>query len=172
MGLLANNALESVWADVSLTQFCILCLHLFGEAEKSLETSRSGQQTECLHLQHTARGCDDSDSDDSSAGNEMNSAVRAAEFKDRSLYRHVSEVPSLITTGSWQDDWIYWHLIHISRTYKQYSSVADLHNLQFIIIHALGQCFSTAGPRPGQLYRALVLEKNNLPGGGLTKFEN
>jgi hypothetical protein len=44
-------------------------------------------------------------------------------------------------------------------------------------VHALDQCFSTAGPRPGtgswhRFYRALVLYKNNLPGRCVTQVEN
>jgi hypothetical protein len=36
-------------------------------------------------------------------------------------------------TGSRWDDWIYWHF-----DYNQYSAIADLHNLQFTVEHALG----------------------------------
>jgi hypothetical protein len=36
------------------------------------------------------------------------------------------------------DDWIYWHLIHTTRDYRQYSAIADLHTLQFIVTHAVG----------------------------------
>jgi hypothetical protein len=36
------------------------------------------------------------------------------------------------------DDWIYWHLIHTARDYRQYRAIADLRNLQFTITHALG----------------------------------
>jgi hypothetical protein len=35
-------------------------------------------------------------------------------------------------------DWIYWHLIRTTRNYRQYSAMADLHTLQFIVTHALG----------------------------------
>jgi hypothetical protein len=45
-------------------------------------------------------------------------------------------------TGSNSDDWIYLHLvIHsllIMLTYKQYSTIAHLHTLQFTIAHILG----------------------------------
>jgi hypothetical protein len=46
-------------------------------------------------------------------------------------------------TGSSSDGWIYWHFSH-----KYYSTIADLHNLQFTIPHALGfsvftSCFLT-----------------------------
>jgi hypothetical protein len=40
--------------------------------------------------------------------------------------------------GSGLDDSIYQHLIHTSRTYKEYSAIADLYNLQFNVKHALG----------------------------------
>jgi hypothetical protein len=36
------------------------------------------------------------------------------------------------------DDWIYWHLIHTARDYRQYSALADLHSLQFTVTHTLG----------------------------------
>jgi hypothetical protein len=36
------------------------------------------------------------------------------------------------------DDWTYWHLIHTTRNYRQYSAIADLHTLQFTVTHALG----------------------------------
>jgi hypothetical protein len=41
-------------------------------------------------------------------------------------------------TGSGLGDWIYWHLIHTARNYRQYSAIADLHNLHFTFILALG----------------------------------
>jgi hypothetical protein len=41
-------------------------------------------------------------------------------------------------TGSRWDDWICWHLIKPTRTYKQYSVIADLHNIQFTVKHAQG----------------------------------
>jgi hypothetical protein len=40
--------------------------------------------------------------------------------------------------GSGLDDWIYWHLIHTTRDYRQYSAIADLHTLQFTVTHAIG----------------------------------
>jgi hypothetical protein len=40
-------------------------------------------------------------------------------------------------TGFGLDDWIYWHLIYITRDYRQYSAIADLHTLQFTVTHAL-----------------------------------
>jgi hypothetical protein len=30
------------------------------------------------------------------------------------------------------------HHIHTTRAYKQYSAIADLHTIQFIVTHALG----------------------------------
>jgi hypothetical protein len=41
-------------------------------------------------------------------------------------------------TGFVLDDWINWHLIHTTRDYRQFSAIADLHNLQFIVTKALG----------------------------------
>jgi hypothetical protein len=41
-------------------------------------------------------------------------------------------------TGSGLDDWIYWHLIHTTRDYRQYGAISDLHTLQFTVTHALG----------------------------------
>jgi hypothetical protein len=35
-------------------------------------------------------------------------------------------------------DWIYWHLIHTTRSYRHYSATADLHTLQFTVTHSLG----------------------------------
>jgi hypothetical protein len=43
----------------------------------------------------------------------------------------------LIRWGFGLDDWIYWHLIHTTRDYRQYSAIVDLHALKFIVIHAL-----------------------------------
>jgi hypothetical protein len=34
-------------------------------------------------------------------------------------------------------DWIYWHLIHTARDYRQYSAIANLHTLQFAVTRAL-----------------------------------
>jgi hypothetical protein len=36
-------------------------------------------------------------------------------------------------TGFALDDWIYWHLMHTTRDYRQYSTTADLHTLQFTV---------------------------------------
>jgi hypothetical protein len=36
------------------------------------------------------------------------------------------------------DDWIYWHLIHSTRYYRQYCAIAILHTFQFAVTHALG----------------------------------
>jgi hypothetical protein len=37
------------------------------------------------------------------------------------------------------DDWIYWTLyIHTTRDYRQYSVIANLRTLKFIVAHALG----------------------------------
>jgi hypothetical protein len=43
-------------------------------------------------------------------------------------------------TGSSSDDWIYYigTLVKISLNYNQYSAIADLHNLQFTVAHAVG----------------------------------
>jgi hypothetical protein len=47
-------------------------------------------------------------------------------------------------TGSSLDDWIYYHLSYtFSLTYNKYSATADLHNLQFIVVHTLGFTVST-----------------------------
>jgi hypothetical protein len=42
------------------------------------------------------------------------------------------------------DDWIYWHPIHTTREYRQYSTIADLQTLQFTVTHALGFSESTS----------------------------
>jgi hypothetical protein len=39
--------------------------------------------------------------------------------------------------GVWIGYWIYWSLIHATQNYKWYSSIADLHTLQFTVIHSL-----------------------------------
>jgi hypothetical protein len=36
------------------------------------------------------------------------------------------------------DDCTYWHLIHTTRDYRQYSAIAVPHTLQFTVAHALG----------------------------------
>jgi hypothetical protein len=41
-------------------------------------------------------------------------------------------------TGSELDDSIYYHLIHTTQVYGQYSTIADLHTSQFTVAHALG----------------------------------
>jgi hypothetical protein len=43
----------------------------------------------------------------------------------------------VIIDGDRMDDCIYYQLIRSTRTYKQYSSIAGLHNLQFTITQAL-----------------------------------
>jgi hypothetical protein len=40
---------------------------------------------------------------------------------------------------------------HTTRTYKQYSAIADLHNLQFTVAHALGCSVSTSRIRATDL---------------------
>jgi hypothetical protein len=35
-------------------------------------------------------------------------------------------------------NWIYYHVIHTTRDYRQYSALADLHTLEFTVIHTLG----------------------------------
>jgi hypothetical protein len=40
-------------------------------------------------------------------------------------------------TGFRVDDRIYWHPIHSTRNYRQYSAIADLHTPQFTVVHAL-----------------------------------
>jgi hypothetical protein len=51
-------------------------------------------------------------------------------------------------TGSSSDDWIYEQLVThvhlITRTYRQYSAIADLHYLQHTVAHALGFSLSTS----------------------------
>jgi hypothetical protein len=59
----------------------------------------------------------------------------------------------IINTGRWihlsrfrgdcgqdfgSDDCVYWHLVHSTRVYREYSALADLHTLQFTVIYALG----------------------------------
>jgi hypothetical protein len=46
-------------------------------------------------------------------------------------------------TGSGLDDWIYWHLMHTPREYRQYSAIVDLHTLQSTVTH-YGSQFSLA----------------------------
>jgi hypothetical protein len=48
-------------------------------------------------------------------------------------------------TGSSSDDWIYWHFGYtLSLNYSSHSAIADLHNLQFAVGHALGFSVSTS----------------------------
>jgi hypothetical protein len=42
-----------------------------------------------------------------------------------------------LQTGFGLGDWIYWHLKHSPRNYRQYSAIADLHTLQFTVTHAV-----------------------------------
>jgi hypothetical protein len=53
------------------------------------------------------------------------------------LYCHDLGMCETYKTGSGLDDWIYWHLIHTTRDYMQYSAIVDLHPLQFTLTHAL-----------------------------------
>jgi hypothetical protein len=46
--------------------------------------------------------------------------------------------------GSGLDDWFYWHLIHTARNYRQCSTIAILHTLQFTVTHALGSSVFTS----------------------------
>jgi hypothetical protein len=50
----------------------------------------------------------------------------------------LSHVGVTYKTGFGFDDWIYCHLIHATRDYRQYSAIAILHTFQFIVTHALG----------------------------------
>jgi hypothetical protein len=53
-------------------------------------------------------------------------------------------------TGSGLDDWIYWHMIHSTRDYRQYSAIANLHTLHFTVMHALGfSIFTSRIPATG-----------------------
>jgi hypothetical protein len=56
----------------------------------------------------------------------------------------VLEVCVTYKTGIGLDDWIYWHLIHTTRIYRQYSAISDLHTLQFTVTHALGSSVFTS----------------------------
>jgi hypothetical protein len=54
------------------------------------------------------------------------------------IYCHDLEVFCVTyKTGSGFDDWIYWHLVHKIRDYRQCNAIADLHTLQFTVTHAL-----------------------------------
>jgi hypothetical protein len=46
-------------------------------------------------------------------------------------------LPRVRGAGSWSDDWIYWHLIHISLDYRQLQRYRYSHTLQFTVTHAL-----------------------------------
>jgi hypothetical protein len=50
----------------------------------------------------------------------------------------LSRIGVTYKTGFGVDDWIYWHLIHTTRDYRQYSAIAILHTLQFTFTQALG----------------------------------
>jgi hypothetical protein len=39
-------------------------------------------------------------------------------------------------TGFGLDDWIYWHLIHTNRDYRQYSAITNPYTSQFIVAHS------------------------------------
>jgi hypothetical protein len=45
-------------------------------------------------------------------------------------------------TGSGSDDWIYWHFGYTLSL--NHSAIADLHNFQFTVAHALGFSVSTS----------------------------
>lgn len=54
-------------------------------------------------------------------------------------YSHVSfRIITFISDYRQGLDWIYWHLYTITLNNKQYSTVTDLHSLQFTVTHALG----------------------------------
>jgi hypothetical protein len=43
-----------------------------------------------------------------------------------------------VQTGFGLGDWIYWHLMHTTRNYRQYSVTADLQTSQYTVTRALG----------------------------------
>jgi hypothetical protein len=52
------------------------------------------------------------------------------------MYKNILLPWQIIKDSGW-DDWICLHLIHTGGTYKQYSAIADLHNLEFTVAHAM-----------------------------------
>jgi hypothetical protein len=50
----------------------------------------------------------------------------------------LSRVRVIYKTGFGLDDWINCHLIQTTRDYRQYSTIAILHTLQFTVAHGLG----------------------------------
>jgi hypothetical protein len=52
------------------------------------------------------------------------------------------------------DHWIYWHLIHSTRIYRQYNAIADLHTLQFTVTIALGFSVFTSRILATDLYHS------------------
>jgi hypothetical protein len=51
---------------------------------------------------------------------------------------HVEVFALLIWRRFGLDHWIYWHLLHTSRNYRQYSAIADLHTSQFTVTQERG----------------------------------
>jgi hypothetical protein len=47
-------------------------------------------------------------------------------------------------TGSSSDDWIYWQLGYTLLITLKYSAIADLHDFQFTVAHALGSSVFTS----------------------------
>jgi hypothetical protein len=56
-----------------------------------------------------------------------------------------SSITAVTCRGCGLDDWIYWHLIHITRDYRQYSAIVDLQTLQ---LHALAALSMVKEPPP------------------------
>jgi hypothetical protein len=57
--------------------------------------------------------------------------------------------------GSGLDDWIYWHLIHSTRDYRQYSAIDFLHTLRFTVPQALGFSVFTSRILATDLYQSV-----------------
>jgi hypothetical protein len=73
----------------------------------------------------------------------MLSVAQTISYADECQYCHV--LGGLYVTYRRVLDWmIYWHVIHKTPDYRQYSAIADLHTLQFTVTHALGHSVFTS----------------------------
>jgi hypothetical protein len=65
-------------------------------------------------------------------------------------------------TGSGLDDWIYRHLLHITRDYRQYCNIASLITLQFTVKNALGFSVFTSRILAMDLYQSHCNFKSHM----------
>jgi hypothetical protein len=63
-----------------------------------------------------------------------------------------------LQAGSGLDDWIYWHIIHTTRNYRQLQCYRYSHTLQFTVAHTMGLSLPWSYPGNGFITDSLKLQ--------------